>query len=40
MSVTEKYSYRQIRSVCVCVWRDSEGERDQKVKESLRAIGY
>ena len=39
MSVTEKYSYRQIRNVCVyvCERRDSEGEREIKSERELKS---
>ena len=32
MSVTEKYSYRQIRSVCVDVWREREIKSEGELK--------
>ena len=32
MSVTEKYSYRQIRSVCVCVCREREIKSEGELK--------
>ena len=35
MSVTEKYSYRQIRSVCVC--REREREREIKSEGELKS---
>ena len=37
MSVTEKYSYRQIRSVSVCVCREREREREIKREGELKS---
>ena len=37
MSVTEKYSYRQIRSVCVCVCGEIVREREIKSERELKS---